>query len=134
MTHDNADVLAANQAFYAAFRDRSLEAMDRLWARQTNVAVIHPGWAAIAGREQVMSTWASILTSPASPEIHCSEAVPFITGDTAFVICTEAVSDGTLVATNIFVREDGVWRIVHHQAGPGRGLTPPERPPPGLLH
>ena len=39
-------------------------------------------------------------------------------GDTAFVVCYEVLSSGTLVATNIFQRENGQWKVVHHQAGP----------------
>ena len=38
-------------------------------------------------------------------------------GDTALVLCEEELDGGTLVASNLFVREDGAWRIAHHQAG-----------------
>jgi argininosuccinate lyase len=33
------------------------------------------------------------------------------------VLCEEELAGGTLAASNFFVREDGVWRIAHHQAG-----------------
>ena len=39
-------------------------------------------------------------------------------GDLAIVTCEESLDDNTLVATNIFAREDGAWRLVHHQASP----------------
>jgi argininosuccinate lyase len=35
----------------------------------------------------------------------------------ALVLCEEELEGGTLAASNFFVREDGVWRIAHHQAG-----------------
>ena len=34
----------------------------------------------------------------------------------AVVICYEVFTEGTMVATNVFVREEGEWRIMHHQA------------------
>jgi ketosteroid isomerase-like protein len=127
-------VLAANQAFYDAFRERNLEAMDSLWARRTHVAIVHPGWTAIEGREAVMASWTGILTSPTAPEIHCCDAMAFVHGDSAFVVCTEDLGDDTLVATNVFVLEDGGWHIVHHHAGPGRGPVAIEKPPGEFLH
>ena len=38
-------------------------------------------------------------------------------GSSAYVICYEKVTNGVLIATNIFVREDGAWRMIHHHAG-----------------
>jgi hypothetical protein len=33
------------------------------------------------------------------------------------VICSEHLEGGTLAATNVFAREGGAWKLVHHQAG-----------------
>ena len=38
-------------------------------------------------------------------------------GEVALVLCEEELDGGTLIASNLFVREDGAWRIAHHQAG-----------------
>lgn len=110
-------VLAANAAFYTAFAGRDTEAMDALWAARAPVVCIHPGWHALYGREQVMASWIAILTGPQSPAIRYAAAVARVYGDTAFVICTEHLPSGDLVATNVFVREAGEWRMVHHHAG-----------------
>jgi ketosteroid isomerase-like protein len=121
VTGDERAVVAANAAFYAAFQARDLAGMEALWARVQPVAVIHPGWPPVHGRVAVLETWRRILEGPAPPEIACSRAWPYVNGDSAFVICYEKLPGGDLVATNVFVREEGQWRIVHHQAGP----TPP---------
>ena len=44
-------VLRANIDFYRAFADRGVEKMDSLWATDTPVAVIHPGWIGLEGRD-----------------------------------------------------------------------------------
>jgi ketosteroid isomerase-like protein len=114
---DDADVLSANASFYEAFRVGSLPAMEAIWARRGPIACIHPGWPALVGRDRVMASWKAIFESGA-PAIECTAAEAHVLGDVAFVTCTELVSDGQLVATNMFAREDGSWRMVHHHAGP----------------
>jgi hypothetical protein len=94
-------VLFANEAFYQAFATRDLAAMEQVWARHCPVACIHPGW----------------------PPLHGAT----VFGDSAMVVCFEAVPGGFLVATNLFVRQGAVWKLVHHQAGPTNG-QPDEEP------
>lgn len=115
---DEVEVLAQNRAFYAAFRQRDLDSMDGLWAQRVKVACVHPGWQPIRGREQVMASWRAILGQANVPQIRCEEATAHVLGDTAFVLCEEVLGEGRLVATNVFIREEGDWRLVHHQAGP----------------
>ena len=115
---DEVEVLAQNRAFYAAFRQRDLDSMDELWAQHAKVACVHPGWQPIRGREQVMASWRAILGQSSVPQVRCADASAHVMGDTAFVLCEELLGEGRLVATNIFVREDDNWRLVHHQSGP----------------
>ena len=111
-------VLFANEAFYRAFADRDLGAMDALWSRRSQVACIHPGWSPIAGRDQVMASWRGILSNPQSPAVVCRRPQVFMLGEGAFVICFEEVDGAFLIATNYFLREAGGWKMTHHQAGP----------------
>ena len=110
-------VLAANEAFYAAFAARDVAAMESLWAQRTAVACIHPGWQALFGRDAVMESWRDIMSNPNSPPIRCAKPVVHVAGSTALVICAERFPGAELVATNVFVEEDGAWKLVHHQAG-----------------
>ena len=129
MRHD-VEVLEANEAFYRAFSGRDLPAMEAAWARQAPVACIHPGWDALDGRAEVLGSFRAILESGASPRVRCTLAQAHLLGDAAFVTCHEVVEGATLVATNVFVLEDGAWRLCHHQASqlaPGqRRARPPE--------
>jgi len=132
---DQQAVLFANEAFYRAFADGDVAAMDAVWARAVPVVCIHPGWELISGRDEVMKSWRAILESANRPKIRIHGARAFVRGDMAFVVCYEALDQGFLVATNVFMREDGGWLMVHHQAGP---TAPPDLDEigdkPGLVH
>ena len=124
---EHAAVRFANEAFYIAFAGRDMEAMEALWARRAAVSCIHPGWGPLAGREAVLESWRAILSQSQSPRVQCRNQEAHVLGDVAYVVCHEALTQDFLVATNIFVREDGAWKMVHHQAGPAP--PPPEDEP-----
>lgn len=108
-------VLAANLRFYGAFVDGDYAGMDAIWARRVAVACLHPGWAAIEGRDAVMESWRHVLGDPEF-RIRCIDERVHLYGDVAIVLCEEELAGGLLAATNVFIREDGAWRMIHHQA------------------
>lgn len=128
-----AEVLAANAAFYGAFARKDAHTMDLLWARSAPVACVHPGWNPLRGRGPVMASWHAILEGGSAPPIRCSNPSAHLIGrDAAFVICRESMPGAVLVATNVFVREGGAWKLVHHQAAPvARGAAEAETEEPG---
>ena len=113
--NDEDAVLATNETFYRAFAKGDGKAMEMIWAEKHPVVCIHPGWDALTDRLSVMESWHGILQS--APPVRCRGAQAFLYGETALVICEEHIHGGLLVATNLFVREDGIWKIAHHQAG-----------------
>jgi ketosteroid isomerase-like protein len=115
---EHADILFANEAFYLAFQMKDMAAMEDLWARDASVACTHPGWPSLSGREQVMQSWAAILSNPDTGGIGMRGARAHRYGDAAFVTCYELIGESLLAATNVFVREGDGWKLVHHQAGP----------------
>ena len=119
----------ANEAFYAAFNGRDLDAMDAVWAHTDSVTCIHPGWAPLTGRRAVMQSWRAILTNPNAPSISCRDERASIHGDVACVICVEVLEAGFLAATNVFVRDGSAWKMIHHHAGVCPSPAPaPESP------
>ena len=140
---DEDQVLAANAEFYRAFAKRDLDAMAALWATRAPIACIHPGWQALHGREAVLASWRNILLGRGAPPITCASAAAHVLGDAAFVVCIERIPAVELIATNVFVREDGRWRMVHHHASAMAPADPMPEPDPeeeepesgsGLLH
>jgi ketosteroid isomerase-like protein len=115
-----AEVLDANATFYQAFTDGDYAAMSELWARRAPVTCFHPAARALIGRSAVLDTWRQILGGPSRLKLRCDQPVVRVIGETAIVICYEGSDDepAHLAATNVFVLEDGRWRMVHHQAGP----------------
>lgn len=112
---DSAAVLDANEAFYRAMRKGDLDAMEALWARKRQVSCTHPSGPAIFGRDAVMASWRVILGHQ-PPEIHADEPQVIVTGQSAMVLCKERIGPIELMASNTWVREDGAWRMLSHQA------------------
>jgi hypothetical protein len=111
------DLVAVNDAFYQAFNQRDMASMEGLWASSAPVSCIHPGWNVLQGREAVLDSWRSILNNPNQPRIVTGGATVSIFDSIAVVICRELVAGSPLVATNVFVLEDGAWKLLHHQSG-----------------
>lgn len=122
-------VLRANAAFYTAFTRGDHDAMDALWAARATVTCLHPGASLLRGRETVLAAWRAIMTGPLPFEMRCHGAEVQLYGDVAVVTCYEGNGEqpAHLAATNVFVLEDGTWRMAHHQAGP---LSRPFQPRP----
>lgn len=114
---ENLAVQFANEAFYLAFLSGDFAAMDALWASQTDVACIHPGWEPLLGRDAVMESWKSIFSESEIPDFEYRELSTLVRGDFAVVLTYEIFDDAFLISTNVFSREDHNWKIIHHQAG-----------------
>lgn len=120
-----AAVLEANQEFYRAFSRGDFAAMSELWAKTAKVACLHPGARLLSGRSAVMASFRELLAAAPAWKMVSRDASVHLFGQGAFVTCLEANGDqpAHLAATNVFVLEDGRWKMVHHHAGP---LSVPE--------
>lgn len=129
--HPN-EALFANESFYLAFAAGDANAMERVWAKSRSVSCIHPGWPALVGHDDVMESWRQILANPNRLQVDFYGARAVEHGDAVAVLCYEVLPGSVLIATNLFVVEDGVARLVHHQSGPC-GEPPPRDPAPRRL-
>ncbi len=117
-TEAEQEALNANEGFYRALGSSDAGAMENVWARVAPVTCLHPGWTLLSGREAVLESWRTILANPNQPRIVGGGASVTVFGDAALVLCREVVSGSALYATNVFVREEGTWRMTHHHSGP----------------
>ena len=120
---EQVSVLFANDAFYLALANRDMAAMDDIWAAEAPVSCIHPGWPPLSGRDEVMGSWRNILGNTDQAPIEHLNASARAFDEFSVVLCHELVAGTFLIATNLFVRENGAWKLIHHQSG---GSPPPE--------
>ncbi len=113
-----AEVLAANELFYDAFRSGDVAAMEALWSERDDVSVYHPNWPGITGREDVMASWHQVMVLSEPPAIFCSNPMVIRQGRVAIVFCTEDIEGHQMTASNVFVEENGAWRMTGHHARP----------------
>jgi len=100
--------------------------MDAIWARHESVLCAHPGQDIIVGRQQVMASWETIFANTQYIEFSITNEHFFITGRVAWVVCHEHITSsvggeirkGLTLATNIFERRGGGWKLVHHHTSP----------------
>ena len=127
--------LTANDVFYTAFSSGDTAAMNSCWSSEASVLCTHPGAQTIHGRDEVMESWRQILEN-GPPSVRWSDGRVAVIRGVALVSCIEWLIDGTLMATNVFIWEDGSWKLVHHHAGPlSDDALPDDSPSPsGVLH
>lgn len=127
MTDDDyAAVREANRGFYEALERLDLQAMERVWLTEDWVKCIHPGWEMITGWPNIRRSWAVIFDSTQAMRIILTDISVHVIGDVAWVSCLENItayhdggmSPGLAQATNIFLRRQGEWFLVHHHASP----------------
>ena len=111
-------VLAANRAFYRAFNERDIDAMEQVWAPSGAMVCLHPGQAPLHERADIIGSWRSILGHPEAPRVRCTDEWIVGRNGLAIVVCREILANGQLMATNTFVRLSGGWHMVGHHSGP----------------
>ena len=137
MTADRAAVELANTRLYTAFETADVDLMAAVWDDLDPVSVtcVHPGWPMLRGRAQVLRSWSAVMAGTSYIQFFLTDVEISVEGDTAVVTCTENIltsvseSDGThgaVVATNVFRRRPGGWRLQVHHGSPVLGRLEPE--------
>ena len=121
---DDGEVVEANASFYRAFETLDIAEMDRVWAHGEHVQCVHPGWPLLSGWDAVRTSWETIFTNTAEMRFTVSDVHAVVGDEVAWVTCTEnilsevagRVSVTAILATTLFERSAGGWRLVHHHA------------------
>lgn len=125
---DLSDVLEANERYYSGLNltfEGDMSLIEEAWSHADDVTILdvfggrHEGWAA------VQAELVRIGRATTGGEVHAEDVRARTAGDFAYLVCREhgflLQPTGTRVevdhrATNVFRREDGMWRMVHHHA------------------
>jgi len=118
-------VSAANLGFYRALEARDLSAMDFVWAHEESATCVHPGWHRLEGWSEIRRSFENIFTNSRPWTVSCRDARVSVLGEIAWVTCVEVIipfggdeeeDAARMQATNLFVRVDGEWKMIHHHA------------------
>lgn len=124
---EEATVARANEEFYDAFEALDMDRMEACWLHDGGVRCIHPGWDAMVGWHQVSRSWVAIFANSAYIQFFLTDVEVHVDADTAWVTCAEniladgagpEVQDAKVLATNVFRRAGGRWRMVLHHGSP----------------
>ena len=100
--------------------------MAQVWLHADWVKCLHPGWDLLVGWDEVQGSWEEIFRSTEQMMVSISRPLVHVAGDVAWISCLENVttayqndiSSALVEATNIFLRRQGRWLLVHHHTTP----------------
>lgn len=121
---DTESLIAANAAFYDTFEALDMEGMARLWEESDRIFCVHPGWQALRGRKSVLESWEVILANTTRIKFTLTGVEARVEGRLGIVILHENIisqvgkerHSAAAVSTNLFTRDDGGWKLIHHHA------------------
>ena len=135
------EVRAAAERFYAALNsvvNGDAGPMADVWSQGADATTMHPIGGRQVGWDQVRGSWQQVAQIASGGKVTLGDRLIRVVGDAAYELGTEQI-DVTLAGqpvrtevrvTNIYRREGGAWRIVHHHADAapemqgGRGAGP----------
>lgn len=128
-------------AYYDAFARLDLTQMVALWLPGERAVCIHPGGQMLRGSDEVLDGWRNIFNG-AQPPIVEYRRIDAFSSETLTVHLVEerirphqapAERTNHLIATNVFLRQEGRWYLAEHHGSlplirPPRREVEPEKP------
>ncbi|NKB41865.1 MAG: DUF4440 domain-containing protein [Ilumatobacter sp.] len=112
------EVLAANDAFYAAHEARDIDAMRVVWERTDRAVCVHPGWPILRGWPAVEESWRRIFSGVGRNQFILTNQSIEVGSNLAWVTLEENLVDRgethAVAATNVFGFAAERWRLVAH--------------------
>ncbi len=128
------EIRKALDAFYDALNkmlNGDVDPMCELWSHADDVTYMGPLGDMQVGWQQVEDSWRHQTRMRMGGEVLPQEVSIVVAGEMGYAICIERGEDlrpdGEPVlidhrATNVWRREDGEWKMVHHHADIAHGL------------
>jgi ketosteroid isomerase-like protein len=132
----------AEAAFYEALERSDLEAMMEVWAEDEEIVCVHPTGPRLAGYDAIRESWSQMFRTPQRIEVRLSHQV-YVQGmmlsihsvHENFRVVDDPRPRAPIIATNVYLRTPGGWRMLVHHASPApasAGSTAAEAPK--ILH
>ena len=118
------EIKAANQGFYDAFNELSIERMAAVWEDSDRALCVHPGWQPLVGWAPIRQSWERIFDNANLMQFNIRYLNVVVQGDFGYVTCVEGITsvvqgratNFSTFATNIFARSQSGWRMIAHHA------------------
>ena len=122
------EIRAATVLFYDAFNSAlkgNLDPMSAVWSHRPDVSDLDADGGRATGWNEVSADFQNMVRLYPGGRIAPQDMLIVANGDMGFSVVTETgqlrSADGPMVkfsqrATNIFRREDGQWKLIHHHA------------------
>ena len=119
------EVRNASNQFYAALNkmtNGNPQPLSDIWSHNSSVTTMHPIGGRQVGWKDVWETWDQTAQVASEGQVKIQDQIIRLVGDLAyeigvenagFKIAGQKVTDQVRV-TNIYQREGGTWKIVHH--------------------
>ena len=135
----------ASRAFYESFEQGDIAAMMRVWSDDDEIFCIHPGGPRNIGPTAVRAAWEEIFGGTTRLKFQLEQQLFFVGASMAVQSVLEYVQvndepklRGPAIATNIYTRTVGGWRMIAHHAAPSPEMPATTSPTPsartGTLH
>ena len=119
------EVRKASEEFYAALNrmiNGDASPLADIWSHSAAVTTMHPIGGREVGWDKVRESWEQVAQLASEGQVELSDQIIQVVGDMAYELGVEqgqAELGGQQVtiehrATNIYRREAGEWKIVHH--------------------
>jgi uncharacterized protein (TIGR02246 family) len=113
--------------FYDALKAADIEKLMDCWADDDNIVCIHPGGPRVVGNAAIRAAFDAVFGHEGSLQVH-PESIRRVDTLTAAVhsvlervevMTTDGPARAYVLATNVFQKTLGGWRLVAHHASPG---------------
>ena len=124
MTNED-EVRKASQEFYKALNQMvngDAEALKAIWSHSPQVTTMHPVGGRQIGWDEVWNTWNQVAQVSSDGKVELHDQFITSSGEMAYEIGIEHAgfrvagtqTEGQIRVTNIYRKESGHWKIVHH--------------------
>jgi ketosteroid isomerase-like protein len=127
------EVRKASEQFYAALNrmtNGDASSMPDIWSHSAAVTTMHPIGGREVGWDEVKEPWGQVAQLATDGQISLNDQLIQVSGDMAYEVGFEQgqfTMAGEQVAvnqrvTNIYRRENGAWKVVHHHTDISPGM------------
>lgn len=121
------EVRKASNQFYAALNKMTngdVGSISEIWSHNSAVTTMHPIGGRQVGWDEVWGAWSQVGQLAGEGKVVLHDQLIRVVGDLAYEIGVEDAGfkiagnkvSGHVRVTNIYQKEGGVWKIVHHHS------------------